>query len=295
MPNLLSLPLFLLKSVITHAKESDWGFTELQDYLLNDACLVEAMFPLIRLKLLFRHQRNVVGRVEEAWGYTYGVWFSNNTIPSDTRFLSGYIVSLSTRPDYLVMEVNSKSGSNLTKVMWKVEILKAVYGSKSHSTGGNGKISKVTWRIENFSGFKKDQRLCSEKFSVDGNKWRLTIYPKGDNKNVDHLSIYLAVADSATLPSGWSRFVQCGFAVISQIDRKKSIARVAKKEFKAKESGWGMPLVALSELQNPKRGHLLNDACIVEAYISTDRTDCLISRELILETDLDKHKTKEKK
>ncbi|KAK8576246.1 hypothetical protein V6N13_090722 [Hibiscus sabdariffa] len=101
------------------------------------------------------------------------------------------------------MEVNSKSGSNLTKVMWKVEILKAVDCSKSHSTG------------------------------------------------------------------------------------------VAKKEFKAKVSSWGKPFVALSELQNPKRGYLLNDACIVEAYISTDRTDCLISRELILETDLDKHKTKE--
>ncbi|KAK8508746.1 hypothetical protein V6N12_034852 [Hibiscus sabdariffa] len=177
--------------------------------------------------------------------------------------------------------------------MWKVEILKAVDCSKSHSTGGNGEICKVTWRIENFSSFKKDQRLCSEKFSVDGNKWRLTIYPKGDNKNGDHLSIYLAVADSATLPSGWSRFVQYGFAVISQIDRKKSIPTVAKKEFKAKVSSWGKPFVALSELQNPKRGYLLNDACIVEAYISTDRTDCLISRELILETDLDKHKTKE--
>ncbi|KAK8633936.1 hypothetical protein V6N13_014767 [Hibiscus sabdariffa] len=117
------------------------------------------------------------------------------------------IASLSTRPDYLVMEViktlNSKSGSNLTKVMWKVEILKAVDCSTSQSTG------------------------------------------------------------------------------------------VAKKEFKAKESGWGMPLLALSELQNPKRGYLLNDACLVEAYISTDRTDGLISRELILETNLDKHKTKE--
>ncbi|KAK9017273.1 hypothetical protein V6N11_079753 [Hibiscus sabdariffa] len=207
------------------------------------------------------------------------------------------IASLSTRPDYLVMEViktlNSKSGSNLTKVMWKVEILKAVDCSTSQSTGGNGEISKVTWRIENFSSFKKDQRLCSEKFSVDGNKWRLTIYPKGNNNNVDHLSIYLAVADSATLPPGLSRFLQYGFSVISQIDRKNSIARVAKKEFKAKESGWGMPLLALSELQNPKRGYLLNDACLVEAYISTDRTDGLISRELILETNLDKHKTKE--
>ncbi|KAK8999162.1 hypothetical protein V6N11_070339 [Hibiscus sabdariffa] len=166
------------------------------------------------------------------------------------------------------MEVNSNSGSvKLTKFTWKVE------------------ISKVTWRIQNFSSFKKDQRLYSEHFSVDGNKWRILIFPKG-NKVVDHLSIYLNVADSATLPSGWTRFAQVGFAVIDQIDRTKSIIKVTTHEFNAKESDWGFTsFLALSELYDPKRGYLVNDACLVDAYISTDRTEGLISRELMLETD----------
>ncbi|KAK8999217.1 hypothetical protein V6N11_070393 [Hibiscus sabdariffa] len=189
--------------------------------------------------------------------------------------------------------VNSRFGSILPQVIWRVEVLKAVDGAKSESKDGNGEISKVTWRIPNFSSFTKDEELFSEHFSVDGNKWQLSIYPKG-SKGVDHLSIYLEVADSATLPSGWTRFAQYGFAVIDQVDRTNSITEVATDEFNAAVSGWSYPsFIALSELEDPKRGYILNDACLIEAYISTDRTEGLISRQLILETDSDKHKTKE--
>ncbi|KAK8999209.1 hypothetical protein V6N11_070385 [Hibiscus sabdariffa] len=192
------------------------------------------------------------------------------------------------------MEVNSKCGSNLPKVIWKVEVLKAVDDAKSQSNDGNAEISKVTWRIPNFSSFTKDKELCSEEFSVDGNKWNIVIFPKREKDMVGHFSIYLDVADSATLPSGWTTFAQFGFAVIDQIDRRNSIARVATYEFKATGSNRGYPsFLALSELEDPKRGYLLNDACLVEAYISTDTTDGLISPELILETDSYKHATKE--
>ncbi|XP_052875616.1 MATH domain and coiled-coil domain-containing protein At3g58250-like [Gossypium arboreum] len=107
----------------------------------------------------------------------------------------------------------------ITKVTWRVEILSAVH-SQSKSPGVNGQITKVTWRIENFSSIK-DGMLSSENFTVDGNKWRLSIYPKGNK--VDFLSILLEVADSATLPCGWSRNAQFGLAVINQFDREPSI------------------------------------------------------------------------
>ncbi|KAK8999206.1 hypothetical protein V6N11_070382 [Hibiscus sabdariffa] len=121
---------------------------------------------------------------------------------------------------------------------------------------------------------------------------RFVIYPKGYKS--DHFSIYLQVADPMTLPSGWSRFAQYGFAVIDQTDRKTSITRVTELEFNATHSARGFDsFLALSELQDPKRGYLLNDACLVEAYISSDKTQRLISHQLIVETDWDKHKTKE--
>lgn len=42
---------------------------------------------------------------------------------------------------------------------------------------------------------------------------------------MDHLSIYLDVADSATLPYGWSRFAQFSLSVANQIHKKFSIRK----------------------------------------------------------------------
>ncbi|KAB2063347.1 hypothetical protein ES319_A10G210500v1 [Gossypium barbadense] len=111
------------------------------------------------------------------------------------------------------MDVNEQ----ITKVTWKIEVLSDVH---SKSMDVNGQVTKVTWRIENFSTIQ-DKKLCSENFTVDGNKWRFIIYPKGDA--VDHLSIYLGVADSSTLPAGWIRYAHFGLAVIDQFDRELSI------------------------------------------------------------------------
>ncbi|XP_039002925.1 protein RESTRICTED TEV MOVEMENT 3-like [Hibiscus syriacus] len=158
----------------------------------------------------------------------------------------------------------------------------------------NEKLRKITWRIDNFSTIE-DETLYSEDFIVEGNKWRIIIYPKGDF--ADYLSIYLCVADSSTLPSGWSAYAQFGFAVIDQINRRTSVTQaVATREFTAEEGNgvFGFPsFLPLNELRDPKRGYLFNDACLVEAYFSIDRTKALISHELIVETDSDKHKTEE--
>ncbi|KAK9019655.1 hypothetical protein V6N11_054168 [Hibiscus sabdariffa] len=156
-------------------------------------------------------------------------------------------------------------------------------GSKSWSVDTTGKIWKFRWMVKNLSGIT-DKKLYSEDFVVDGNKWRILIYPKG--KDGDHLSIYLAVADSATLPSGWRRHAQFGLAVIDQIDRKTSITKVATHVFNAKEVDRGFTsFLSLAELHNPRRGYLINDACLLEAYVSTDTTTGLISHELIVKTD----------
>ncbi|KAK8671451.1 hypothetical protein V6N13_038047 [Hibiscus sabdariffa] len=144
----------------------------------------------------------------------------------------------------------------------------------------NEKIRKFTWKIENFSSIE-DEELFSEDFIVYGNEWRLCIYPKES-------TVELCVANPGTLPFGWCEYAQIGLAVINQIDRRNSLTQ-------AKVHGWGMlpSFVPFDELHDPKRGYLTNDACLVEAYFSTDRTKALISHELIVETDSDKLKTME--
>ncbi|MBA0696853.1 hypothetical protein Goari_003375, partial [Gossypium aridum] len=182
------------------------------------------------------------------------------------------------------MDVNGP----ITKVTWKIEVLSDVH---SKSMDVNGQVTKVTWRIENFSTIQ-DKKLCSENFTVDGNKWQLLIFPKGNA--VDHLSIYLGVADSSTLPAGWRRYAHFGLAVIDQFDRELTITKVTTQVFDVSGADWGFTsFLPLTELHNPKRGYLVNDACLVEAYVFTDRSIGFISHELIVKTDSGKLKTKE--
>ncbi|PWA47844.1 hypothetical protein CTI12_AA495810 [Artemisia annua] len=69
--------------------------------------------------------------------------------------------------------------------------------------------ARFTWTIENFSRLTC-KKLYSDVFVVGGYKWRVLIFPKGNN--VDHLSMYLDVADSTALPYGWSRYAQFSLA-----------------------------------------------------------------------------------
>ncbi|XP_078441990.1 ubiquitin C-terminal hydrolase 12-like isoform X1 [Wolffia australiana] len=129
--------------------------------------------------------------------------------------------------------------------------------------------SRFTWTIENFSRMNA-KKLYSEVFVVGGFKWRVLIFPKGNN--VDQLSMYLDVADSASLPYGWSRFSHFSLSVINQIQSKYSIRKETQHQFNARESDWGFTsFMPLSELYDPSRGYLVNDTCIVEAEVAMRR------------------------
>ncbi|GAB2276573.1 hypothetical protein Dimus_011292 [Dionaea muscipula] len=128
--------------------------------------------------------------------------------------------------------------------------------------------SRFTWRIENFSRLKTKKHY-SDAFTVGGYKWRILIFPKGNN--VDHLSMYLDVADAPSLPYGWTRKAQFSLAVIDQI-HKDSVRKDTQYQFNARESDWGFTtFMALGELYDPARGYLVNDTVVVEAEVAVDR------------------------
>ncbi|XP_042461162.1 ubiquitin C-terminal hydrolase 12-like isoform X1 [Zingiber officinale] len=125
---------------------------------------------------------------------------------------------------------------------------------------------KYRWTIENFSRLNT-KKLYSDIFHVVGYKWRVLIFPKGNN--VDHLSLYLDVADSATLPYGWSRYAQFSLAVVNQIHGKYTIRKDTQHQFNGRESDWGFTsFMSLSELYDPSRGYLVNDTFVIEAEVT---------------------------
>uniref|UniRef100_A0A0E0LHG4 ubiquitinyl hydrolase 1 n=1 Tax=Oryza punctata TaxID=4537 RepID=A0A0E0LHG4_ORYPU len=127
-------------------------------------------------------------------------------------------------------------------------------------------ISRFTWTIENLSRVST-KKLYSEVFVVGGYKWRILIFPRGNN--VEFLSMYLDVADSAVLPYGWTRYAQFSLSVVNQMHNKFTIRKETQHQFSARESDWGFTsFMPLGELYNPSRGYLVNDTCIVEAEVA---------------------------
>lgn len=129
--------------------------------------------------------------------------------------------------------------------------------------------AKFTWAIEHFS--KLTIKKCySSIFPVGGHKWRLLMHPKGNN--VDHLSIYLDVADSATLPSGWSREAFFNLSVVSQNRPLLTINKKTIHTFNAEDSDWGFTkFIPLLDVYDTKKGYLVDDILIVEAEVSAER------------------------
>ncbi|XP_042416954.1 ubiquitin C-terminal hydrolase 13-like isoform X4 [Zingiber officinale] len=125
---------------------------------------------------------------------------------------------------------------------------------------------KYRWTIDNLSR-SNTKKLYSDIFYVGVYKWRVLIFPKGNN--IDHLSLYLDVADSVNLPYGWSRFAHFSLAVVNQINGKYTIIKDAQHQFNARESDWGFTsFMSLSEFYDPSQGYLVNDTCVIEAEVT---------------------------
>ncbi|KAF6150148.1 hypothetical protein GIB67_023103 [Kingdonia uniflora] len=126
--------------------------------------------------------------------------------------------------------------------------------------------SRFTWTIEQVSRLNTKKHY-SDVFVVGGYKWRVLIFPKGNN--VDHLSMYLDVADATSLPYAWSRYAHFSLAIVNQIHNKYSVRKDTQHQFTGRESDWGFTsFMPLSELYDPGRGFIVNDTVIVEAEVA---------------------------
>ena len=106
-----------------------------------------------------------------------------------------------------------------------------------------------TWVINNFEEIQ-DEKLYSEDFTIGGYKWRLKIYPKGDYTGKGtHVSLYLYVADSDTLPSCWSRSASFTLSVLNRHGPEQSRRLDSERVFYAESTNWGRhQFLSLDEL-----------------------------------------------
>ncbi|AEE79778.1 putative protein [Arabidopsis thaliana] len=107
---------------------------------------------------------------------------------------------------------------------------------------------KFAWVIKNFSSLQC-KKFYSVPFQIGDCKWRLSIYPKGNN--CDYLSLFLEVADFKSLPSGWRRYVKLRLYIVKQ-----------------EMWGWGfLYMLPLTKLHDEKEGFLVNGELMIVAEV----------------------------
>ncbi|CBI22430.3 unnamed protein product, partial [Vitis vinifera] len=123
-----------------------------------------------------------------------------------------------------------------------------------------------TWTIENFSALNQEV-LDSEIFTVKELKWRLVLYPKGNNKAKNKsLSLFLELTNRETLHQ---RKLYTAFELLikdqcnDEIVMPSHVKSNAKVWFRDTIENWGFPnMVSLSDLNDKSKYFLLNDSLI---------------------------------
>ncbi|KAG5568582.1 hypothetical protein H5410_064399, partial [Solanum commersonii] len=132
-----------------------------------------------------------------------------------------------------------------------------VYVIKNHGIGeclsllNDSNVYKHEWKITEFTKLKNE--VYSGEFTVEGYKWKLSLYPTGDSRqNGQSISVFLESVDAK------------GF------DRHKS----GVNWYSAAAYSWDWSsFMPCSEINDPKKGFLIKDCCIVESDVSVVAVD----------------------
>ncbi|XP_043705179.1 ubiquitin C-terminal hydrolase 12-like [Telopea speciosissima] len=146
-----------------------------------------------------------------------------------------------------------------------------------------------TFRINQFSLFEKfsKERCRSQSFGAGGYRWRLILYPNGNDKGKgSHLSLYLKIEDTTSLPLGWEVQVVFRFFAFDQIRGQYLMFEETQgKRFHAMKTEWGSDeFIPLRVFKNQSYGYLVNDTSMLGAEIfifgesrtGQSSSDCLV-------------------
>ncbi|KAL3641565.1 hypothetical protein CASFOL_012380 [Castilleja foliolosa] len=129
---------------------------------------------------------------------------------------------------------------------------------------------KHEFKISNLSTLK--EKWTSEEFAAGGHKWMIEAYPNGYEEETGRsLSIYLRHVVSNNRPK--SEIVRpCFTARVKDQsnDLKHHQYTFSERWFSAsKSAAWGWaPFIKLSSLNDPKKGFIVKDCCVIEIELS---------------------------
>ncbi|KAK7284674.1 hypothetical protein RJT34_19424 [Clitoria ternatea] len=145
--------------------------------------------------------------------------------------------------------------------------------------------SQYTFKIKSFSWLSNAsvQKCASEEFEAGGYRWSLSIYPSGHTREEgqDHVSIYLMLMDSSSLPIDWEVNAIVNFSAYNFIDDEYVTTQDANvRRFHVLKTEWGIPkFISIDTFNNPSNGYLIDDTCVfgVDVFVikTMNKGDCL--------------------
>ncbi|XP_052170030.1 MATH domain and coiled-coil domain-containing protein At3g58370-like [Diospyros lotus] len=144
-------------------------------------------------------------------------------------------------------------------------------------------------KIQSFNSLSRSclEKYSSDTFDVGDYKWRLKIYPRGnkDRGGQGHISIFLTLANTSSLPVGWELHAMFNFFVYDQHrDKYFSLPDNQVRRFHVMKTEWGeAKFVELQVFNDSSNGYLIDDACVfgAEVYVlkMTRKAECLSTLE----------------
>ncbi|KAI3459816.1 hypothetical protein Pfo_016479 [Paulownia fortunei] len=136
-------------------------------------------------------------------------------------------------------------------------------------------------KFESFSLLSKYgiQKYESREFVAGDYKWRLIIYPdEHENENDGkHISVYLAMAGTSSLPVDWEVNAIFSFFLLNQISDKYLCFRGKMRRFHAMKSKWGFSkLISKKSLTDQSNGYLVDDNCVFGAEVFVNKSQRVI-------------------
>ncbi|OIT04295.1 ubiquitin carboxyl-terminal hydrolase 12, partial [Nicotiana attenuata] len=133
----------------------------------------------------------------------------------------------------------------------------------------------------------------SSVFESCGYKWKLIIYPDGDVEDGhDHISVYLAIAETSSLQAGWEVNATFSFLIFDQIHDNYLIMRGMAQRFHNIKTDWGFSkCISHETYRDPSNSYLVNDKCVFGVDVSVIKNqglgECV---SLLNETKSNQHK-----
>ncbi|KAE8056846.1 hypothetical protein FH972_013582 [Carpinus fangiana] len=125
-----------------------------------------------------------------------------------------------------------------------------------------------TWKIDNFTALK-DKIYASEQFTVEGQKWKLNLYPKGFGIGAGtYLSLFLmSLGDSEILSPNRKVYAKYKLRIRNQINNNHC-EKTVEYWFTNLGIDYGFPkFLAVRDLEDTSTGYLVGDVLFIECKI----------------------------